>query len=42
VGYLSRKYSLEQLSELTRLELPDTFESLDYADELQKVLTDSP
>lgn len=41
-GYLSRKYTKEQLSNLTYLELPNNFENSDYAEELHLILPDSP
>ena len=41
-GYLSRKYTQEQLSKLTYLELPDNFASSAYTEELNLILQDSP
>jgi len=44
IGYLSRKYTLLQLTDLPTnsvLELPDTFETQDYFLELNQVLADS-
>ena len=40
--YLSKRYSLEELENLTQLELPDNFESGDYANELTEICQDSP
>jgi len=40
--YLSTKYTLEELNQLTHLELPEQFESVDYANELALILKDSP
>jgi hypothetical protein len=41
-GYLSHKYTQEQLSKLTYLELPNNFENSEYTEELNLILQGSP